>query len=320
MTTLVYKNHLLIERASSHYNYVYQNMNITFEDQNIPFQYKSPLDKIIFCFDKNICNEHNQQYLDPSFDLSVFRSENSNLKLNGIIKIYLDGPSIKIYYIKFEDDNLIKNNLITFKEYLIKTIMDNSFNESQIDSSHFSIYWEPSILTDKIKNIAKYVGLLYENVYGTFTFTSNNIKDFFNNIFELKNKDPIIPTTTSSSFTDPTTTSSNSFTNTTTAPTTTPITTPTTTSSNSFTNPTTTSSNSFTNPTTTSSNSFTNPSLSSFTATTNPTTTSSNFFTKPTTSSFTSNSLSSTKPFSGFNSFTTSGFSNGFSSSGGFKK
>ena len=315
MTSFAYKNQLFIERASSHSNYFYQNMNITFEEQNIPFHYKSPLDKIIFCFDRNISDNNKIEYLDPSFDLNVFKHENSNINVIGIIKIYSDGPSIKIYYIKFYDENLIKINLITFKEYLIKSIMDINLNDSQIDSSNFSVYWEQSILTDKIKNIAKYIGLFFENFYGTFIFTSNNIKEFYNNILELKLKDPEVKINSSTnSFSNPTT---NSFSN------------PTTSTTNSFSNPTT---NSFSNPTT-STNSFSNPSTSTTNSFSNPSTstnffsnpsTSTNFFSNPSTNSFTynsnptTNSLSSTKPLSGFNSFTASGFSNGLS--GKFKK
>ena len=194
MSTLIYKNLLFIERTSAHMTYIFQNMNITFEDSSIPFQYKSNLDKIVFCFDRNIREDDKQEYLDPFFDLSIFRYENSNNKLNGIIKFYVDGANIKIYYIKFEDENIIKLNLITLKEYLIKTIYDHNLSDIQIDSAHFSVYWDPTTITDKIKNIAKYVGLYTENIYGIFKFTNTNIKDFYDNVVNLKVKDPEVNT------------------------------------------------------------------------------------------------------------------------------
>ena len=50
MSTIVYRNLLIIERASSHNTFL-KSMNIDFDDNDKPFKYVNPSDKVIFYFE-----------------------------------------------------------------------------------------------------------------------------------------------------------------------------------------------------------------------------------------------------------------------------
>ena len=294
MSTIVYRNLLIIERESPHNNFV-KNMNIQFDDENKPFKYVGPNDKVIFYFETPLNNNDEIIHLTSDHNINNFQQNN----WKGLIKIYSDGPQIKIHNIRFKDTNSFKLALLVFKQYLIRSIY-NLVPEKDIDNIKFAVYWD-NILTEEYKNIAKYVKIHSDDDKNNFKhiFTLDNIKDFVNNLELLKNTNPqptftFTPTPTQTSFT-PTQTS---FT-----PTQTSWFTPSTQTSLFTSTPTISS--------------FTPNTTSSFTPTPTPTPTQTSFIPTPsTTSSFTPNTQTSfTTGFGGFGGFKSN---NGFGSKTSF--
>jgi hypothetical protein len=72
-------------------------MNITFEDESIPFLYKSNLDKIIFCFNQLIQVSNDIKILEPNYNFELLKYEYSNNPVIGIIKLNSDINNLKIF-------------------------------------------------------------------------------------------------------------------------------------------------------------------------------------------------------------------------------
>ena len=173
MSSYIYKNLLIIERGSPHSSYI-KNMNITFEDESIPFLYKSNLDKIIFCFNQLIQVSNDIKILEPNYNFELLKYEYSNNPVIGIIKLNSDINNLKIYHVDFKDSIGMKNSFIVFREYLVRNIYSLNLTSNMIDQSNFLLHWDFGTLTFEQKNILKTIGL-YTN-FGPYKFTAENIK------------------------------------------------------------------------------------------------------------------------------------------------
>ena len=71
MSTLIYRNLLIIERTSSHVNFL-KSMNIDFDDDTKPFKYVGPLDKIIFYFENTLNDSEDVITISGEFDLNNY--------------------------------------------------------------------------------------------------------------------------------------------------------------------------------------------------------------------------------------------------------
>lgn len=186
MSTIVYKNLLIVERASPH-NLFLKSMNIDFDDENKPFKYINPTDKVIFYFENSLKDNDEIATLPGDYDLNNFQK---NI-WKGLIKIYSDGTQIKIHHLRFEDINTFKLCLIVFNQYLIHCIY-NLVPEKDINDTKFALHWDNNILTEEYKNIAKHLKIYSEDIKNNnkHVFSVDNIKEFANNTEILKNTNP----------------------------------------------------------------------------------------------------------------------------------
>ena len=89
--TISYKNLLLIERISHHYDYICKTMNISFDDPEKPFRYENPHDMLVFYFENNVNPiEPEFKVINNDFNMDKLQYSESNNKLFGILKLYSD--------------------------------------------------------------------------------------------------------------------------------------------------------------------------------------------------------------------------------------
>jgi len=162
-------------------------MNIDFDDNDKPFKYVNPSDKVIFYFEIPLNDNDQINTLQSTYDLNNFQKN----KWKGLIKIYSDGTQVKIHYLRFEDVNSFKLALIVFNQYLICSIY-NLVPEKDINEKKFAIHWDNNILSEEYKNIAKHIKIYSDDNKddNKHVFTVDNIKEFAINLETLKNTNP----------------------------------------------------------------------------------------------------------------------------------
>jgi hypothetical protein len=211
--TYVYKNLLIVERESSHFESVKMlkdYFNTWFPPRQL-FEAESASDKIILYYDDTISTSDN---IEPIKNIKYAFDKH----YTGTIKILIDAYNIKIIFGDFSSPDTCKKALSMLKDYFIHALKVSSKSDNKLNELKCTVYWKPELvnINDQGKIIITNLGLL-TNLYNlSHTFTSVNIIPENSPIgyknFPINNEPTIITpqivdanTSTSSSFIIPST-------------------------------------------------------------------------------------------------------------------
>jgi hypothetical protein len=167
----LYRNFLIVDREDSmHFvrHMVRNNFRLWFDDDNLVWHVKSPADKIIVIYDREI---------SAGDTIRTIRSEDEH-KIDGngrvgYIKIYCQNTNVKVSSMYFRNEEEGRRYLAMFKQYLLRTI--RAVPENTRRDNTYTLYWKRSLCNDNVRRILRNLGLLDNIEKMTYTFQNNEL-------------------------------------------------------------------------------------------------------------------------------------------------
>jgi hypothetical protein len=176
MSSYIFKNLLIIDRASSHSDSIKaaQHHNYWFKPLQ-PFDYHTGNDKVILCYPQEISQESSQIHIQTNSPFNVTDTP------DGAFHILIDKTDIKVLNATFKSYDKLQKHILSLKQYIIQCIKDLSSYSPHSTSytsrntviltyfPKYTLYWSNSLSAD-ILTIATASGLISNISDSSHTF------------------------------------------------------------------------------------------------------------------------------------------------------
>lgn len=169
MSSYVYKNLLIVERASKHAtkSFVKDVCKLWFPARE-PFQYQGDNDRIILYYPKPMSTADQIHPLDVSHSLA-------DSGYTGTVIIQVDGSHLKAIGANFNDAAGCADCLKLIRDYIHQCIKVSAADAAAVDAGGFRLLWQADLLNAASKPLIVAAGLLNTPMTGSHTFKGVDI-------------------------------------------------------------------------------------------------------------------------------------------------